>query len=66
MSNRHVHAYSELLPDHRNSGLVEPMGFPIASRTLVFVPFAGRVVVAGVGTNNHRANNNANRWRARA
>jgi hypothetical protein len=42
------------------------MGFPTASRTFVFVPSAGCVGVSVVGTNNNRANNNANRWRARA
>jgi hypothetical protein len=67
MSNRHVQRIDQRLPSRRNSAVVEPMGFPTASRTFVFVPSTRRVVaVAGVGTNNNRANNNANRWRARA
>jgi hypothetical protein len=66
MSNRHVQCTHGYLLSHRSSGVVEFMGSPTASRTSIFEPFARCVGVAGVGTNNNRANNNANRWRARA
>lgn len=42
------------------------MTFTTARGAFTFVPFAGRVVVGCVDTDNHRAINNAIRWRARA
>ena len=65
MPNRHVQCTHGCLLSHRSSGVVEFMISPTASHTFISEPFTRCVGVAAVGTNN-RANNNANRWRARA